>query len=282
MSVQLEEKPATAVATVPARSGSLIARMADKFGVDPDKMLSTLKATAFRVKDGPEVTNEQMMALLVVADQYGLNPWTKEIYAFPDKNNGIVPVVGVDGWARIINEKPVLDGIEFRESAEVDKAGLPIWIECTIYRKDRAHPTTTREYMAECKRDVAPWRSHPRRMLRHKSMIQTGRIAFGFAGIYDRDEAERIIESKQVTATANADSVNAALASRRKAPALPSRTEITDVEVPTHAEVLAAINTAKTRDELDTAASLIGAIGDEQQRAELTARYQARLKEFEQ
>ena len=54
------------------------------------------------------------------------------------------------------------------------------------------------------------------------------------------------------------------------------------VEPPTHAEVLAAINTAKTRDELDTAASLIGAIGDEQQRAELTARYQARLKEFEQ
>ncbi len=280
MSVQLAEKPATAVATVPARSGSLIARMADKFGVDPDKMLSTLKATAFRVKDGPEVTNEQMMALLVVADQYGLNPWTKEIYAFPDKNNGIVPVVGVDGWARIINEKPVLDGIEFRESEEVDKAGLPIWIECTIYRKDRAHPTTTREYMAECKRDVAPWRSHPRRMLRHKSMIQTGRIAFGFAGIYDRDEAERILESKQVTATVNADSVNAALANRRKAPALPSRAEITDVEVPTYAVLMDRINKSETTEVIDMVGDDIGLVADEQQRAELTTAWQKRSAEL--
>jgi hypothetical protein len=31
------------------------------------------------------VTDEQMMALLIVADQYGLNPFTKEIYGYPDK-----------------------------------------------------------------------------------------------------------------------------------------------------------------------------------------------------
>jgi len=30
--------------------------------------------------------------------------------------------------------------------------------------------------------------------LRHKTMIQCARLAFGFAGIYDQDEAERIIE----------------------------------------------------------------------------------------
>jgi hypothetical protein len=33
-------------------------------------------------------------------------------------------------------------------------------------------------------------------MLRHKAMIQCARIAFGFGGIYDADEAERIIESQ--------------------------------------------------------------------------------------
>ena len=88
--------------------GRLLARMAGKFGVDQGKLLETLKNTAFRQKNGPGVTNEQMMALLVVADQYGLNPFTKEIYAFPDKQNGIVPVVGVDGWSRIINSHPPL------------------------------------------------------------------------------------------------------------------------------------------------------------------------------
>ena len=35
----------------------------------------------------------------------------------------------------------------------------------------------------------------PARMLRHKSYIQAGRIAFSLGGIYDPDEAERIAES---------------------------------------------------------------------------------------
>ena len=165
---------------------SLSARMAERFGVDPDQMLTTLKATAFK----GQVSNEQMQALLIVADQYGLNPWTKEIYAFPDRNNGIVPVVGVDGWSRIINEHQQFDGLEFDQDDES--------CTCIIYRKDRKHPIKVTEWMAECKRDgVGPWKSHPRRMLRHKALIQCARLAFGYTGIYDEDEAQRITEAQQ-------------------------------------------------------------------------------------
>lgn len=171
---------------------SLLARVAQKYGVDPDKMLSTLKATAFK----GDVSNEQMMALLIVAEQHGLNPWTKEIYAFPSQN-GIVPVVGVDGWARIINERQELDGIDFNEAEDGS------WIECTIYRKDRHHPTKVKEWMSECGRQTAPWKSHPRRMLRHKALIQCARIAFGFGGIYDQDEAERIVEVDAIVVDSN-------------------------------------------------------------------------------
>lgn len=169
---------------------SLIATLANRYGVDQDKMLQTLKATAFR----GDVTTEQLMALCIVANQYGLNPWTKEIHAFDDKRNGIVPVVGVDGWSRIINEHPQCDGIEFKDAEDGS------WCECTIHRKDRRFPTTVREYMAEVKRDTGPWKSHPRRMLRHKALIQAGRVVFGFAGIFDPDEAERIVEAEQIRA----------------------------------------------------------------------------------
>ena len=169
---------------------SLLAKMAARFSVEPGKMLSTLKSTAFK----GDVSNEQMMALLIVADQYGLNPWTKEIYAFPDRQNGIVPVIGVDGWARIINNSQQFDGMEFEQDEES--------CTCSIYRKDRAHPTRVTEYMKECRRDVAPWKSHPRRMLRHKAMIQCARLAFGFVGVFDQDEAERIVE-KDITPTAD-------------------------------------------------------------------------------
>jgi phage recombination protein Bet len=166
----------------PATRGNVASKLAARFGLDENIFMSTIKATVFK-----NASDAQMAALMVVSDQYGLNPFTKEIYAFPDKNNGIVPVVGVDGWSRIINSHPQFDGMSFEESNESCK--------CIIFRKDRAHPISVTEYMAECKREAGPWKSHPRRMLRHKAMIQCARLAFGFAGIYDPDEAERIIEA---------------------------------------------------------------------------------------
>jgi hypothetical protein len=65
---------------------------------------------------------------------------------------------------------------------------------CIIFRKDRSHPTRVTEYLSECKRGVKPWQTHPKRMLRHKAMIQCARLAFGYVGIFDQDEAERIAE----------------------------------------------------------------------------------------
>src|ERR1035437_6843554 len=125
---------------------NLITQQIDKlavgFGLQPDEELyHVLKAPAFKTKE--EVTDAQLSALLIVANQYGLNPWTKEIYAYPDKNNGIVPVVGVDGWSRIINTNPMLDGIGFAYSDEtVTHKGKTchVWVECIIHRKDRKYP----------------------------------------------------------------------------------------------------------------------------------------------
>ena len=165
---------------------SLMAVMAERFGVPQPEMLATLKATAFK----GQVSDAQMTALLIVANQYGLNPWTKEIYAFPDKNNGIVPVVGVDGWSRIINEHPQFDGLEFEQDDES--------CTCIIHRKDRSHPIKVTEWRSECDRKQGPWASHPKRMLRHKALIQCARLAMGYVGIFDEDEAERIIE-KDIT-----------------------------------------------------------------------------------
>ncbi|MGI9136478.1 MAG: phage recombination protein Bet, partial [Candidatus Nanopelagicales bacterium] len=175
---------------------SLVSRFADRYHIEPAKLMDTLKATAFRQRGDTVVTNEQMAALLIVADQYKLNPFTKEIYAFSDKG-AIVPVVGVDGWSRIINENPNFNGMEFHYSEEiVTPAGgkpCPEWCEVVIYRKDRDKPTIVREYLDEVYQAprgnyAGPWQSHTKRFLRHKALIQGARIAFGFSGIYDEDE----------------------------------------------------------------------------------------------
>lgn len=189
----------------------IVVSMANKFGVDETRLLTTLKATAFRQSGDNEITNEQMHALLIVANQYNLNPFTKEIYAFLDyKSGGVIPVVSVDGWNRIANENPMFDGVDFKYSKEAVKyedanSQVHTWIEAILYRKDRAHPIHVREYVDECYKPAyvdqwgtvkpGPWQSHPKRMLRHKTLIQCYRIGFGFAGIYDEDEAYRIINA---------------------------------------------------------------------------------------
>ena len=185
---------------------TLTGKLASRLGMEGSTELENiLKVTAFKQRDGNPPSDAQMTALMIVANQYGLNPWTKEIYAYPDKQNGIVPVVGVDGWSRIINDHPQLDGIEFKYSAETVTHKSKVcheWIECLIYRKDRSKPIVIREFFSEVVRSVSfstPWDSHPNRMHRHKTLIQCARVAFGFSGIYDDDEAQRITEKEMGT-----------------------------------------------------------------------------------
>lgn len=164
-----------------AGKASVIRALAARFNVEPRQMLTVLKETI-----APKATEAQLAAFCIVCHEYGLNPITKEIYAFPGKGGEIVPMVGVDGWIHLMNAHPQFDGLQ----TEMGEDGS----ECTarIFRKDRAHPVEVTEYLEECKRNTEPWRQAPRRMLRHKAIIQAARVAFGFSGIYDEDDARDV------------------------------------------------------------------------------------------
>jgi phage recombination protein Bet len=162
---------------------TIATQVASNLGLDiqSDELIETLKTTAFR--GALNITDSQMLAMMMVAKQFNLNPWTNEIYAYP-KNGAIVPIVGVDGWSRIINDHPQFDGMDFEQDEES--------CTCIIYRKDRSHPIKVTEWLDECKRNTEPWKVSPKRMLRHKALIQCARLSFGYTGIYELDEAEKI------------------------------------------------------------------------------------------
>lgn len=183
-----------AVATTqPPAKPKALELMASRVNVDPSKMLTTLKSTVFN-----GASDEELLALVVVANEYGLNPFLKELHAFKGKGGGIVPIVGVDGWSKIINRQPNLDGIDFEMQFGEDE--LPISCTCSIWIKDRTKPVRVTEYYSECVRKTEPWAQMPRRMLRHKALIQAGRMAFGLSGLHDEDEADDIIaRAKDVT-----------------------------------------------------------------------------------
>jgi phage recombination protein Bet len=177
------------VATIPSpQKRSLIATMAEGYHMEPASFAATVRATCMPANS----TDEEFAAFLLVAHQHGLNPVTREIYAFPKKGGGIQPIVGIDGWMTLINSHPQSDGLEFVDL--FDDKGKLSGITCKLYRKDRNRPTEVTEYMEECKRPTEPWQKWPARMLRHKAAIQCARYAFGFAGIIDPEEAERSSE----------------------------------------------------------------------------------------
>ena len=163
---------------VPAKP-SLIAMLASKYSMDPDAFYKTIRSTIMP----SNATVEQTAALLMVAHQYDLNPILKQIYAFPRKGGGITPIISVDGWCELINRQPTFDGMEFEDHFDAD--GKVYAITCKMYRKDRSRPTIVTEYLDECFRATDPWKTSPKRMLRHRAMIQCARLTFGLSAAFD-------------------------------------------------------------------------------------------------
>ena len=197
---------------------SAMERMANRLQVSREVLEKTLKATVCKgtkTKDGKgyiPMTNEEFVAFIAVANNYKLNPLTKEIYAYPDpKSAGIIPIVSTDGWNKLMTTHPKYKSHSYIQSEKMVKTGnsklCPEWMEIHIVKTDDS-VTPIREHLDECYNGgkkykdgnyiSSPWDSHTKRMLRHKTKIQGAREAFGFGGIYDQDEGERIIEAHLV------------------------------------------------------------------------------------
>lgn len=192
MTTAIANRPPNEKAPVTGKTGpSALSLMANRLSVDPTKLLATLKSTVFQ-----KASDEEVMALTVVANVYDLNPFLKEIYAFPAKGGGIVPIVSVDGWNKMLVRHPDFDGIEFDFVEGQD--GNPYSCTATVHLKQRGHPVKVTEYFDECKRNTDPWNNMPRRMLRNRTLCQAARMAFGFSGVHNDDEAAAIVVESTV------------------------------------------------------------------------------------
>ena len=172
-------------------------------GMDASKFQQILMETIIpqiKKRDGSyrSASQAEVAAFLLVCKQYDLNPLVKEVYPMPARRgDGMSALVSLDGWVTLMNRNPAFDGLEFEDI--LDDKGKLVSVTCKIWRSDRSHPTSTTEYMAECFQDRkdSPWLKWPNRMLRHKSTIQAARLAFGFSGLMDPDEYERLEEAPE-------------------------------------------------------------------------------------
>lgn len=223
--------------------GVLIHRFAEKFGVDDRQVFNILAKTCFKVSNPTGPTPEQMASLLIVAEQYNLNPFLKEIHAFENKG-AIVPIVGVDGWTKIRVGNEKFDGMDLSYSDKMliiqGSKPCPEWCESTIYLKGCIKPVVVREYFDECFRPTEPWKMMPKRMLRHKASIQVTRLAFGYGGLHDEDEGRDILENATQIIDAHAEQPAPPLCLEEKVEAKAKALAAPVETAPTPAEVAAA------------------------------------------
>jgi len=203
------------------KSKSALQQLAERLAVEPERLKVVLKATVCRGMKGDDgkmrpMTDEELFMFIVICNKYDLNPFLKEIYAYGDKKSGaVIPVVSTDGWTKAIlrNERYRNHYFVYAEKSVTMPGGKPCpeWIECVMVKQDGTE-VRIREYLDECYREAfknrdgqtisGPWQTHTKRMFRHKVKIQSGREALGICGIYDKDEAERILDGQIVNETA--------------------------------------------------------------------------------
>ena len=153
------------------------------------------------------------IALLRMSQQHQLDPLKGEILLLPSQNESWQVHISIDGWIRMIHRHPAFAGLSFAISSELEN-GLPIWMECTIYRADQTQPITVREYLAEVKRESEIWQQMPRRMLRHKTLLQCAKIGLGLSigeSSLSRESSNKAFQANiQAEAQGNTGSVDTA------------------------------------------------------------------------
>ena len=151
---------------------TLVTEVANTLGISTQELNHWAKEAA--------VPKEVLKLILRVAKRYQLNPLLGQIDWELNLDGSYEVYIPIDGWIAMIHREPSFKGLGFSQAAATE-GGIPIWMECSIYRADLIQPITVREYYAELKTDHPIWMQMPRRMLRHKTLQQCARLAFGIS-----------------------------------------------------------------------------------------------------
>jgi hypothetical protein len=192
-------------------------QLASFLGIDKGMMLETLKAQCFKGKRPDEVSDTQLAAFVSTANVLQVNPLVPGmLYAYPERNGGITPILGPDGVFKKLDEfiaSGKLSGFDCEVFMGTD--GKPDRAEAVIYRAEGQKPAKYTAYFSEWSVTSNPnWQARPRHMLWTRAIKQAARqVIHGLP--MDADEYE-IAQMHNVTNTASEE---ASAPARPKPPA---------------------------------------------------------------
>jgi phage recombination protein Bet len=142
------------------------------------EVIDTIKQTVCK-----GATDAQLNMFLEVCKATGLDPFLKEIWYVAEK--GII-MAARDGYLRVANEHPQFDGIETR--VERNDNNIPIKAVCTVWRKDRAHPTICEAYYNEYNKQSPVWKQYPSAMISKVAEVLALKRSFAINGVVSEEE----------------------------------------------------------------------------------------------
>ena len=123
-----------------------------------------------------EVPAKTILTLLRMMQNLHLDPLNEEIGFTQYEDGGWQVFITIEGCSKLLNQHPQFNGLVFSQ-ADTLIEGVPEWMECSIYRRDRILPITVREHYLEVRGENAIWQKMPRRMLRHRALQQCVKLA---------------------------------------------------------------------------------------------------------
>lgn len=153
-------------------------QLAAFLGIEKGMMLETLKAQCFKGKRPDEVSDAQLAAFVSTANVLQVNPLVPGmLYAYPERNGGITPILGPDGVFKKLDEfiaSGKLSGFECEVFMGAD--GKPERAEAVIHRAEGQKPAKYTAYYSEWSvTSNTNWQARPRHMLWVRAIKQAAR-----------------------------------------------------------------------------------------------------------
>lgn len=153
-------------------------QLATFLGIEKGMMLETLKVQCFKGKRPDEVSDAQLAAFVSTANILQVNPLVPGmLYAYPERNGGITPILGPDGVFKKLDEMIAIGKLRGYEcDVKMGADGKPESATAIIHRSGEQVSAKYTAYFSEWSVTSNPnWQARPRHMLWVRAIKQAAR-----------------------------------------------------------------------------------------------------------
>jgi hypothetical protein len=153
-------------------------QLASFLGIEKSMMLDTLKAQCFKGKRPDEVSDAQLAAFVSTANALQVNPLLPGfLYAYPERNGGITPILGPDGVFKKLDEMISTGKLKgYKCEVKMGADGKPESATAIIQRAADQIPAEYTAYFSEwCVTSNPNWVARPRHMIWTRAIKQAAR-----------------------------------------------------------------------------------------------------------